>query len=196
MAKLIFRHPKKKQLLKVVSSPSLVRRFAKKIGSETPEKTMKDLENHFSETKHGVVVRDTLSPLIQEICNAQKPDLPTFEVIERLHKSGYGIYLLSNIGIEYFAALREKLHYDFFEHFAGFYTTNKTDDYVNKPNIKIFERFMERFNPGNKFEHVIFVDDSTKNINGCGAVGMIGIRYEDSIQLEKCLIDVGIKFTH
>jgi len=55
---------------------------------------------------------------------------------------------------------------------------------------------MERFNPGNKFEHVIFVDDSTKNINGCGAVGMIGIRYEDSIQLEKCLIDVGIKFTH
>ena len=119
MAKLIFRHPKKKQLLKVVSSPSLVRRFAKKIGSETPEKTMKDLENHFSETKHGIVVRDTLSPLIQEICNAQKPDLPTFEVIERLHKSGYGIYLLSNIGIEYFAALREKLHYDFFEHFEG-----------------------------------------------------------------------------
>ena len=60
--------------------------------------------------------------------------------IERLKSSGYGIYLLSNIGIEYFADLRSKMPGDLFDHFDGFYTTNPDDDYVNKPNIKIFHQ--------------------------------------------------------
>ena len=139
MARMILKHPNKKQLFKVVSSPKLLRKFVNKIGSETPEKTMKDLEKEF-DADHEDRISGTLSPLISDICNAQKPDLPTFEVVERLVSSGYGVYLLSNIGIQYFNDLRANMPRDFFEHFSGFYTTNPDDDYVNKPNIKIFKR--------------------------------------------------------
>ena len=82
MAKSIIRHPNKKRLLQVVASPALLRKFVNKIGSETPEKSLKDLEEEFGETPSiATGVRDTLSPLIVDICNSQKPDLPTFDVI-------------------------------------------------------------------------------------------------------------------
>lgn len=161
MAKRVLNHPNKRELVSVVSSPRVLRSFVNRIGNETPEKSMKDMEEQFKETKYSNGLRNSFSPLIVDICNCQKPDYPTFEVIrkkivfknknhyniyflllflERIKDSGYGIYLLSNIGIEYFLDLRTKMPNELFEHFDGFYTTNPDDDYVNKPNIKIFKR--------------------------------------------------------
>ena len=58
-----------------------------------------------------------------------------------------------------------------------------------------FESFLEKFNPDGKYEHVVFVDDSNKNVNACGQVGMIGVRYKDAQQMEETLKEVGISFT-
>ena len=60
-------------------------------------------------------------------------------LIEQLKSAGYGIYILSNIGVEYFADLKNALE-NYFVHFDGVYTTNPDDDYIKKPHIKVFEK--------------------------------------------------------
>ena len=60
-------------------------------------------------------------------------------LIEQLKSAGYGIYILSNIGVEYFADLKNALE-NYFVHFDGVYTTNPDDDYIKKPHIKVFDK--------------------------------------------------------
>jgi len=187
IARSFVRHPNKSELLKIVASPRVFRPFLNRIGKETPEKTMKDLEKEYESTKHHIRIQQSLSPLVVDICNSQSPDLATFELIKRIKASGYGIYLLSNIGIEYFSDLRRRLPEDLFATFDGFYTTNADDEYVNKPNIKIFHHFLRKFNPEGKFKHVIFIDDSVRNVNACGPCGMQGVHYKSAKQLEHVL---------
>ena len=54
---------------------------------------------------------------------------------------GYKIYLLSNIGSDYFEDLIKKMPEDLFKSFDGFYTTNPDDDYTMKPNPRIYKRY-------------------------------------------------------
>lgn len=53
---------------------------------------------------------------------------------------GYKIYLLSNIGGDYFEDLVTKMPPDLFKSFDGFYTTNPEDEYAMKPNPRIYRR--------------------------------------------------------
>ena len=120
---------------------------------------MKDLEAKFHpDGKHHKRIKNSLSPLVVEICNSQTPHLATFELVsmylslnalrgseltlfpERLKMAGYEIYLLSNIGVEFFEDLQEKLPGHLFEPFDGFYTANEADQYVNKPDKRIFHQ--------------------------------------------------------
>ena len=64
--------------------------------------------------------------------NYQKDDLKSM---------GYKIYLLSNIGTDYFEDLRKKMPENLFQSFDGFYTTNPEDEYIKKPDPRIFQRF-------------------------------------------------------
>lgn len=58
---------------------------------------------------------------------------------DKLSSFGYGVYLLSNIGTDYFKQLRETWPSDLFKNFAGFYTTNPDHGYVKKPHPDIFD---------------------------------------------------------
>ena len=91
-------------------------------------------------------VARSLEPLTMDLCNAQQPDMPTFEVVAQLkvcqiplklvnchvvycsssftQEIGFKIYLLSNIGHGYFADLRSKMPDGLFKDFDGFYTSN------------------------------------------------------------------------
>ena len=86
MAKSILRHPNKSDLLKVVSSRSVFLPMVSRLGKETPEKTMKELEESLKHHKHSQRVESSLSPLIVDICNSQDPDMPTFQLIGTLTK--------------------------------------------------------------------------------------------------------------
>lgn len=60
--------------------------------------------------------------------------------------------------------------------------------------LTYFFRFQAKFNPDERFSHVVFVDDSVKNVNACEKVGMIGVLYKDAKQMEATLKKVGITF--
>lgn len=55
---------------------------------------------------------------------------------------GYSIYLLSNIGTDYFNQLREMWESNIFKNFDGFYTTNPDHGYVKKPHPDIFDLYV------------------------------------------------------
>merc|ERR1711974_360841 len=107
--KVIFKHPDKKLLVKSLQASGFVKQLvlARVAGKDdtVPEKKMKDLTISCEKEKDKERYK-VLNPLVTELCNAQDPDLPTFEIIRELKSQNFGIYLLSNIGSDYFNALR------------------------------------------------------------------------------------------
>ena len=81
MVRKFFNHPKKTALFKLATSPTVLRKFVNRIGKEVPEKSMRDLELELNGSPHNENLRTYLSPLVVDICNCQKPDLPTFQLV-------------------------------------------------------------------------------------------------------------------
>lgn len=167
MAKTIKNHPDKKQLIKALQASGFVKQLilARIAGKDdtVPEKKMKDLtlncEKDKDKDRYSV-----LNPLVTELCNCQEPDYPTFELISiliffnfliifsylidlgKLKANGYSIYLLSNIGSDYFTQLQNMWPPNIFNDFDGFYTTNPDHGYVKKPSPEIFDLFVFDYN--------------------------------------------------
>lgn len=112
------------------------------------------------------------------------------ELIKELKQNGYGIYLLSNIGLG-FHILRLKR--SIFSLFDG---TFATCDYgMLKPEEEVYEAFLERFSllPA----ECIFIDDSPENVKAGINAGMSAFTYnalyEDISRLREKLREYGIK---
>lgn len=99
------------------------------------------------------------NPLIPGVC----------ELIRELKDSGAKLYLLSNISIGFAENYKNIPHVsNVLSLFDGLVFSGPIG--MNKPNRKIFEYLLKKFNL--KAEECVFIDDSQKNLNGAAAVGI------------------------
>lgn len=110
------------------------------------------------------------------------------DLIKRLKKAGYSVYLLSN------ATPR------FFDRYLDIPALTLMDGYfisalykLLKPQREIYEAFCNKFSL--KAEECFFIDDMPQNIQGAKDYGMSGFIFKKDIQaLEKALNDEGVEF--
>ena len=110
------------------------------------------------------------------------------DLIKRLKKAGYSVYLLSN------ATPR------FFDRYLDIPALTLMDGYfisalykLLKPQREIYEAFCNKFSL--KAEECFFIDDMPQNIQGAKDYGMSGFVFKkDNQSLEKALNDEGVEF--
>ena len=110
------------------------------------------------------------------------------DLIKRLKKAGYSVYLLSN------ATPR------FFDRYLDIPALTLMDGYfisalykLLKPQREIYEAFCNKFSL--KAEECFFIDDMPQNKQGAKDYGMSGLVFKKDIQaLEKALNDEGVEF--
>jgi putative hydrolase of the HAD superfamily len=133
-------------------------------------------------------VREEISSLISDFYPFMPPLEGMAELIDRLKKAGYSIYLLSN------ATPR------FFDRYLDVPALTLMDGYfisalykLLKPQREIYEAFCKKFSL--KAEECFFIDDLPQNIQGAKDYGMSGFVFEKDIPaLEKALNAAGVDF--
>ena len=86
------------------------------------------------------------------------------EFCERVKKSGYGIYILSNASDLFYDYFPKFLPLDFFN---GVFVSS--DYLMLKPDLEIYETFLKKYNLN--ADECLFIDDRTDNINGARKAG-------------------------
>lgn len=105
-----------------------------------------------------------------------------YEIISLLKSKGYGIYLLSNIGLN-IHCIKNKL--PVFRFFDGFLTS--CDYGLLKPEKGIYEALFDRF--GLLPEECLFIDDSPLNVEGSRACSMDAILFNAIDESAEALIN-------
>ena len=116
---------------------------------------------------------------IIQLMNCQKPIPATMKIIQKLHKKGYQLDILSNIGEKTFADL-QKRYKTLFSYFSHIRIIKAKEDYICKPNKK---RFMPYLRKPDSLRNIIFIDNSKENSNAAQAYGLVTIRYRSAYQL-------------
>lgn len=99
----------------------------------------------------------------------------TGELIRNLKAAGYGIYLLSNAGVE-FANYKHRL--PAYECFDGMVVS--CYEHVLKPDARIYARLCERY--GLAPDTCLFVDDVRHNVDGARRIGMQGWHFDGTVE--------------
>lgn len=119
-----------------------------------------------------------------------KSDIPNnVEVLRKLGKSHYHLFGLTNWSEETFPYALE--NYDFFQLFDGKIVVSGTEKLI-KPDPKIWHVLLERYNL--QAQESVFIDDNPKNIEIAQSLGFKIIHITPETNLEKELIDLGVKF--
>lgn len=128
--------------------------------------------------------------LVSQMISDFYPHMPQIEgmaeLIERIKKAGYNVFLLSN------ATPR------FFDRYLDYPALTLMDGYfisalykLLKPQPEIYEAFCNKFKV--KAEECFFIDDMPANIEGAKNYGMSGFVFQKDIQaLENALKDAGV----
>ena len=134
-----------------------------------------------------------LRPLLGEMINNFYPYMPpikeTEQLIARIKKAGYKIYLLSNATPRVFD---EYHNIPALAYMDGMFISALYK--LLKPGSEIYNAFCDRFSL--KAEECFFIDDMEQNIIGARACGMKGFVFDtrDFTALEKALNDEGVFF--
>ncbi len=113
---------------------------------------------------------------------------PVLDVARRLKAAGAGLLLLSNTDPERFGFIRRTFPQIFiFDDYVLSYEVK-----LLKPGPEIFREALCRVGVG--AEDCVFVDDMEENIRGAAAVGLGGILYTPSTDLEAELRKRGVPF--
>ncbi|MBR0536308.1 MAG: HAD family phosphatase [Clostridia bacterium] len=132
-------------------------------------------------------------PLLKEMISNFYPYMPPLRqmetVIERLKKSGYKVYLLSNATPRFFDVYQ---NYPALCMLDGYFISALYK--LLKPQKEIYEAFCNKF--GVKAEECFFIDDLPANIEGARKCGMQGFVFDtkDLAELENQLNALGVKF--
>lgn len=131
--------------------------------------------------QYGAVVRKAMDDWHSDLT----PIAGMPEIIARLKKKGYGIYLLSNTSMRFFQ-FKDKV--EMFRLFDGFIASAK--EKMVKPNREIYELLCSRYNL--KSGECLFVDDLQANIDGAEHVGLHGHLFRGTAELSDYLSSAGI----
>ena len=110
-----------------------------------------------------------LHSIAKDICNNWITNLPYItgmdDLIHKLKKDGYRIYLLSNIS-RYFAENSDKI--EIFKEFDGLVFSGSIG--LVKPNRDIFEYILKKYNLTPN--ETLFIDDNKQNVNTAEGMGI------------------------
>jgi 2-haloacid dehalogenase len=104
---------------------------------------------------------------------------PVVEILIKLKKAGYFLYVLSNWPAEKFTLVRSQ--YPFFELFDGI--TISGDVGMIKPDHAIYKLLLEQI--GQPAEDCLFIDDQIPNIDVARELGFHTIHFQSAKQLEE-----------
>ena len=105
----------------------------------------------------------------------------TVEIVRRLKREGWPLYLLSNFSAEKFPLMQKR--YDFLDLFDDMIISGEHN--LIKPDPAIFQLTLERI--GRKASECLFVDDSLPNIEVARKMGFHTIHFQSPEQLERDL---------
>lgn len=135
-----------------------------------------------------------LAKLVDEIALSKEPIQETVAIIERLYVLGYPLHIASNMGKEDFAHFQQK-YPALFNRFktAKVVTYTPNEESVKKPNPTYFKDLQNEINENeNERKHIIFIDDSNKNVEAARKEGIISLLFTEATQLEKNLCTLGV----
>jgi 2-haloacid dehalogenase len=110
----------------------------------------------------------------------------TVDILRKVKQLGYAVYGLSNWSAETFPRALAK--FDFLRLLDGYIISG--DVKSTKPDPLIFRLALERF--GHRAEDCLFIDDSWANIEAASVLGIPGIHFQGSPQLQQELERRGI----
>ena len=110
------------------------------------------------------------------------PISDTVDILDQLKKNNQvNLFALTNWSAETFPVALER--YDFLQWFQGIVVSG--NEKCIKPNAKIYEVILERFNLN--AAECLFIDDNKLNVRGALAQGMQSIWFESSSKLRSDL---------
>ncbi|MBQ4551946.1 MAG: HAD family phosphatase [Clostridia bacterium] len=98
--------------------------------------------------------------------------LPPAHLVPELKKMGKKLYIISNYGIETFAATQAQFP-ELFSQFDGMVISAR--EKLIKPDLRIYQLLCDRY--GLKPEECVFIDDLHANVQGAIDAGFQGIHY-------------------
>jgi 2-haloacid dehalogenase len=110
----------------------------------------------------------------------------TVDVLAELRAAGVRLVALSNWSAEMFPFARER--FDFLAWFEGIVISGEVG--VNKPDPRIFEHLLERFEI--EPAAALFIDDSPANVDAARAFGFCAIQFSDATALRHELARLGV----
>jgi 2-haloacid dehalogenase len=108
----------------------------------------------------------------------------TVDVLADLRATGVRLLALSNWSAEMFPVARDR--FDFLAWFEGIVISGEVG--VNKPDRRIFEHLLERFDL--EPAAAVFIDDSTANLATATALGFRAIHFIDAATLRHDLVQL------
>lgn len=125
-----------------------------------------------------------LIPLALQMANEQVPIEPTIQLIAQIKKSGFQLFVFSNIG-EHSAQILQAKYPQIFAMFDGILVTTAQDNYLMKPSQQAFTKFLNKFNF--QKEQIIFIDDKLSNIDAARKMGISAIQFINPYQCRQML---------
>ncbi|WP_059017768.1 HAD family hydrolase [Vibrio coralliirubri] len=108
------------------------------------------------------------------------------ELIERVKRSGYGVYALTDNVVEIVEYLKNT--YQFWALFDGAAVSAELG--MLKPQPEIYQALLSDY--GLKASETVFLDDMPYNVEGARTVGMAAIQFTNAVQCENSLQALGV----
>jgi 2-haloacid dehalogenase len=106
-------------------------------------------------------------------------------ILERLHAASIPLYAITNWNQDKFRAARGS--HAFLELFKGIVVSG--DERLLKPDALIYRTLLDRYHL--QAESCVFIDDSSKNVQGAQAVGMHALQFSTPERLAQDLRELG-----
>ena len=143
-----------------------------------------------------------LERAIITLSNAQKIKSGMLKLIQTLKVQGYIVRIASNIRLEDFEILKDKLSQNGQNIFSLFdvdargrvgkmIENTAGNSTSTKPDPRYFEEYNQQYNP-TKDKIIIFVDNRSDNITQAVAHGMVGVHFKNAKELANSLKLLGI----
>lgn len=132
--------------------------------------------------------RENLEKLFKNnIMDCLAPIEENIEILKKLKKKGYNLFVLSNFHRSAFEQVQKE--WEFFDEFDGGVISCYC--HLLKPNQRIYELLLARY--GLIPEETLFIDDTKINVEKAEKIGMEGIYLDLPEMLEKLLKKKGIE---
>lgn len=124
--------------------------------------------------------------VMEDWCSMLTPIESSIQILREIKQKGYKLYILSNYHAAAFKISYERN--DFFKLFDGMVISSEVK--MLKPDSEIYEFLLNKYRLSPS--ETIFIDDTEKNIDAAGKLGIGTIRFINADALRKNLIISGM----